>query len=61
MSIDRTTHFRLGLFGIFKVARPSLNLHGSKSATTMTPFPSIFPFNCIESDCVGHELSLLYS
>ena len=35
---------------MFKVARPSLNSHGSKSAKTMTPFPSIFPFNCIELD-----------
>ncbi|HEX2406120.1 MAG TPA: hypothetical protein VHJ38_02835 [Nitrososphaeraceae archaeon] len=60
MSIDRTTHFRWDYLE-FKVARPSLNSHGSKSANTMTPFPSIFPFNCIESDCVGHELSLLYS
>ena len=60
LSIDKTTNFRLGLVGMLRVALPSLNSQGSKSAKTMTPFPSIFPFNSIESDCVGHVLSLLY-
>jgi hypothetical protein len=40
-----------------RIACPSINSHDSKSAKTITPFPSIFPFNYIELDWIGYELS----